>query len=184
MAKANFLPSADYLRSRFRFDQETGVLYWRAIPEAGTHWAKSWNLRFDGKQAGAINKGHVMVNLEGEGIGAHRIIWKMVTGRDPIGILDHKNRDGTDNRFSNLREASRSENTYNVGLRCDNQTGARGISLHESGRYRVQINADKRTYHIGYFPSFDEAVIARDAAAKRLHGSFAFTHQNKQNESA
>lgn len=43
----------------------------------------------------------------------HRLAWKLMTGRDPVGVIDHINGERDDNRFSNLRDVSLGENAAN-----------------------------------------------------------------------
>ena len=86
---------------------------------------------------------------------------------------DHINRDTLDNRRSNLRVATRSQNRVNSRLRCDSLTGFKGVSNSKSGRYRAQIrNKGKNTY-LGTFDTPEEAFGVYSLAAKRLHGEFA-----------
>jgi hypothetical protein len=173
MAKPKQLPSAEYLRTRFNYDEATGILTWKPI-NAFMGWEYSWNRRCAGKIAGAISLGHYMVSLAGVGsVGAHRIIWKIIHGEDPPPMLDHKNRNPLINTLANLRPATAEQNCQNGRLRSDNTTGARGVYLHESGRYRVLITAAHKQHHIGYFATLEEAVAARKIAAEKLHGEFA-----------
>lgn len=43
----------------------------------------------------------------------HRLIWKVVTGQEPRGLVDHINGVRDDNRFENLRDVSPSVNAVN-----------------------------------------------------------------------
>lgn len=99
------LPPASLLRILFDYDKETGLLTWRI---------RGPRIR-PGMEAGWRSKrwGYRSVTIEYEEYRVHRIIWKMVTGRDPDPELDHINRIRDDNRWSNLRECNHSQNCVN-----------------------------------------------------------------------
>lgn len=62
-------------------------------------------------------------------------------------VVDHKNRDVSDNRLENLRVVTKKENAHNTGLRSTNKTGARGVSYDSSrGKYRAAIMVDGKQY--------------------------------------
>ncbi|MBL0320674.1 MAG: HNH endonuclease [Alphaproteobacteria bacterium] len=84
----------------------------------------------------------------------------------PIGfVVDHINGNTLDNRRSNLRICTHSQN--NVNVKQKNKTGYKGVKL-ENGKWvaRIQIT-------IGTFASAEEAARAYDKASKSLHGEFA-----------
>ncbi len=89
-------------------------------------------------------------------------------------ITDHINGDGLDNRRSNLREATVSENGHNRRRDSDGQSGFKGVSWHaRSGKWQALIRANGPQRFLGYFATAGEAARAYDAAARELHGSFA-----------
>src|SRR5690554_5526005 len=105
--------TADYIRSRLDYDPETGVFTWRAKPIVTRH-DKMQNTRYAGKQAGKPDShGYLQIMLDRQLILAHRLAWLHHYGEWPEGELDHINRNPLDNRISNLRPASRSQNTIN-----------------------------------------------------------------------
>jgi hypothetical protein len=94
----------------------------------------------------------------------------------PRGILvDHKDNDGLDNRGSNLRLATHSQNQCNK-RKTGSKTSSKFRGVYFDKR-RVQWHAyirynGKRIY-LGSFKSENEAGKAYDAAAKKYHGEFA-----------
>lgn len=96
----------------------------------------------------------------------------------PDGIeVDHRNRNGVDNRRCNLRIATSSQNKMNEGKRKDNASGYRGVYLHHaSGKWVAGIQVNKRRFHLGYFDSAEQAARAYDRAAYDLCGDFAATN--------
>ena len=103
----------------------------------------------------------------------HRLILNAMKGMD----VDHINHDGLDNRRSNLRLCTRSENLRNQrALRSS--TGLKGIHLDKRGRWTAYIkpNAQKSHKFLGYFDNAIDAAVAYDAAARQHYGEFARTN--------
>lgn len=89
-----------------------------------------------------------------------------------IGMVDHINGDGLDNRRSNLRLATSSQNGANIPAPSHNTSGYKGVSLYKrTGRWRAYAGANAR--HLGYFATAEEAARAYDAAATETWGNFA-----------
>ena len=127
--------------------------------------------RASGKVAGNLDTyGHRQIKFQGKLYLAHRLIWLLVTGKNPIGEIDHINGNKDDNRFSNLREATRSQNMANISPR-----GAfKGTTFHKgSGKWTARIRTPEKRYFLGYFNSQEQAHEAYKAAAAKYHGEFA-----------
>jgi hypothetical protein len=94
-----------------------------------------------------------------------------MTGRWPTCQVDHINRNPSDNRWSNLREAGRSENNFNR-IRYPN-SGFKGV--YPSGKKwiaRICLKGGKYVT-VGTFNTAEEAALARDNRLKIYHGEFA-----------
>jgi hypothetical protein len=108
--------------------------------------------------------------------GASRKIYlhRAVMGALPGVQVDHRDGDGLNCRRGNLRLATRQENGVNSRRRSDNGSGFKGVHWHRgAGRWRAQIRAGSRRWHLGYFATAEDAARAYDAAALELHGEFA-----------
>jgi hypothetical protein len=94
----------------------------------------------------------------------------------PNGVeVDHGNGDGLDNRRSNLRSATKSQNAQNRGPSSRNKTGFKGVSVYPRlGLFKVDIMVNRKSHHIGYFKSAEEGARAYDKAAIDLHGEYAW----------
>ena len=100
----------------------------------------------------------------------HRIVRPDITSPE----LDHKDGDGLNCRKSNLRAASREENSHNADVRRDNTSGYRGVSfVRTKGRWTARISANHQSHFLGFFDTPERAAQAYDDAARRLHGEFA-----------
>lgn len=171
---ARILPPQSYLRECFDYDPETGVLTWKARPRrhfiSDREW-KRFNSRHAAKTAGHFGAWGREVALDTIGYKVHRIIWKLMTSDEPAREVDHVNRDATDNRWTNLRLATPSENARNRRTRSDSLTGFKGV-WESRGRFYVRIALGKSRVRLGGFSTAEEAHAAYCDAAKRLHGTF------------
>lgn len=99
----------------------------------------------------------------------HRVIWMWVHGVWPTKPIDHLNHVRTDNRLSNLREASQLENTHNRTKSKRNWSGFIGVYWYaRKHKWHAQITANRKRYHLGYFNT-PELASAAYQAAKRIH---------------
>jgi len=127
-----------------------------------------------GKKAGYKDKKYSTLRINNKQYLAHRLAWLYVNGKFPIGILDHKDRNGHNNQITNLREATVSQNAMNA-YRADNIAKCRGV-YYESDRqkFRVSVHVNKVRIYIGRFDTLEAAKEARIYFAKQHHGEFYF----------
>lgn len=99
----------------------------------------------------------------------HRLIMNAPKGME----VDHINRNTLDNRRSNLRLVTRSENLMNRGLLKSNTSNVKGVSWHKHHqKWIVRIQAYRKPIFIGYFKDVENAKKAYAKAAKKYHGEF------------
>lgn len=114
--------------------------------------------------------GYVSIQIANKKYQAHRLAWLYMTGDWPKNELDHINRDRSDNRWANLREVSRIENSWNTGPQRRNTSGHKGVTWHRRNKkWQVQMRVKKQTHYIGQFDSLEDAVLARKTAELRLY---------------
>jgi hypothetical protein len=96
-----------------------------------------------------------------------------VVNPSPEGFInDHRDGDTHNNRRSNLRFATQSQNTMNRRRNLSKE-GFKGVSTAKGRRFRARIRVDGKTHYLGVFDNPEEAARAYDTAARELHGEFA-----------
>lgn len=125
-----------------------------------------------GRVAGTLRKdGYVEIKFARRHIKAHRLAWLLATGAWPSVEIDHINGARDDNRWVNLRQCSDRENCRNSGWYTNNTSGFRGVFRSHDGTFKASIRHGK-SIHLGTFSTAQEASVAYEAAARRLHGEF------------
>lgn len=161
------LPARDYLCKRLDHNPETGTLTWRECADM----PRRWNTRWAGKPA--LNSrhscGYLMGAIDNTPYYAHRVIWKMMYGNEPM-IIDHIDRDPTNNAISNLRSVTQVENLRNTTPPAGRVPGV--MRNKKPGRaWIVRIYVVGEGRYIGSFDCFGAAVNARNAARLKLWGA-------------
>ncbi len=112
------------------------------------------------------DKGYLCSRVDGKIARLHRLI---MCPEDGI-LVDHKDMSPANNRRSNLRLCTNSQNLMNKSESSNNKSGMRGVFWVDRHRKWVARIQQK---HIGYFAKFEDAVTARKKAEKELFGEFA-----------
>ena len=128
-----------------------------------------------GDEAGAVNdRGYVKLCVDGRSYQGHHLAWLYVHGRWPKGKLDHRDRDRSNNRVDNLREATNSQNQANRAKQSNNTSGYKGVYwIATAQKWLAKIVHKRKQYHLGLFDSPERAHEAYRAGAERIHGEFA-----------
>lgn len=114
--------------------------------------------------------GYIQIVIDRKYYYAHRLAWLFVTGSWPKSQIDHIDGDRKNNRFSNLREASNSENQQNTKLRSDNTSGFPGVSWSKkANQWKAKITIEGRQKHISYRDTPEQAYADYLREKQRLH---------------
>lgn len=94
----------------------------------------------------------------------HRLAWFYFYEQWPEGVIDHIDRNPSNNRIGNLRDVSHSVNHINSGNFAHNTSGVRGVDLHkQTGKWRARV----AEIHLGLFVNKEDAEKAvRDFSIK------------------
>lgn len=155
------LPPIEVLNDMLDYSTETGYLFWKCDRTGGVK---------SGHKAGSKNsRGYINVGVNGKIYAAHRIIWKMYYGYEPEEI-DHINGVRTDNRISNLRVCTRSQNIVNRGP--SGSSGIKGVH-NVRGRWIAQISIRGKSTYIGTFDCKHEAGEAFKRESEKINGDYS-----------
>jgi len=127
-----------------------------------------------GDKAGFINdKGYVLVNINKQCIGVHRVVWMMQHGEMPT-LIDHIDGNRQNNRIENLRIADKFGNAQNKKLHKNNTSGIKGVYWHpKANKWRAQIYCYHKKHDLGLFANLEDAEEFIGLARDMLHGQFA-----------
>jgi len=120
-----------------------------------------------GDEAGCLKSdGYCQISVDGRLYKRHRLIFFMFNGYWPKNDIDHINRDRSDDRIENLREATRSQNHRN----SERYENAKGYCFHKRRRkWHAQIRVNGKSIHLGYHDTEPEAEAAFIAARIQYH---------------
>lgn len=156
--------SVSELKRVLRYSSTTGLFTWRITQGNAVI----------GKTAGTLINGYVVIRFAGQAYKAHRLAVFYKTGKLPKKKVDHKNRIRHDNRWSNLRPATDSQNTINSNISTRNTSGVKGVCWNAfANKWHVKITDCRKTKHLGYYADLDEAIRVRRRAERRYHGKYS-----------
>lgn len=141
------------LRRILHYDPATGAFT----------WIKSRGRAKAGSVAGSVNvDGYIVI----AGQYAHRLAFLYMTGEVPP-LVDHRDRDTSNNRWDNLRAATKAVNAINSKTSIRNASGLPGVSWHSrSGKWQAHCG---RKY-LGVFDTKETAHSAYRSAAQGTYG--------------
>lgn len=98
--------------------------------------------------------------------------------------VDHIDHNILDNRRSNLRVATASDNAANKRLTKSNKTGYKAVFFNKkTNKWTVTVKKHGKNNRIGSFTTKEQAAIAYNEAAKIIHGEFAWLNEISQPQS-
>lgn len=155
------------LQKYLRYEKSTGKVFWIKVDhgrvkvgdEAGSYCVKNnrFTIRFKKK----------LYLL-------HRVIWALETGGWPKNKIDHINRNPSDNRWDNLREASNKENSRNTSKRKNTSSIYKGVCFHkENQNWVAYATVDYKLINLGSFTSEIDAANTYNEFVNNVFGEFA-----------
>lgn len=149
------------------FEYVDGHLYWKITK--GTRAIK-------GSKAGKLRKdGYYDVGLDGKYYLIHRIVYALHYNKLPE-IIDHIDRNRSNNKIENLRESDVNYNVWNSSISSANTTGVKGIRKVKRGNYEAfeaRVAIKSKTIQVGTFKTLEEAKSAIQIKREELHQEYA-----------
>lgn len=154
------------LREVMDYEPKTGIAKWKLLPKA--------KVRNDHIMGSHDSKGYLQVMIDRKRYKVHRLIFFYMTGQWPKDQIDHINRNKSDNRWLNLREANNSQNQINRYVQKNNYSGIKGVRYREDTKnpWEARITKNKKLIRLGFFSTAEEASLAYKEAANKLFGEF------------
>ena len=153
------------------------VLSYRNIPTEDLHTSFSYSpktgqIMKSGNKAGfLVDQGrYFSVRVRQFNVKVHTLAWALMTGKWPEGTIDHINRDGLDNRWSNLREANSGQQQAN--RKGWSKSGVRGVNW-DRGKWVAYVRSNGKTKNLGRFDTIEAAAAVVEKERKKLWGEFA-----------
>ncbi|MCK4830546.1 HNH endonuclease [bacterium] len=144
------------LKEMFNYNPETGLFMRLIGVKGGRKGAISGFLQ---------TNGYLQVRIDGRAYLSHRLACLYMTGRWPKNQMDHINHIRTDNRWSNLREATQQENLKNKSMQKNNKSGVNGVHWRKSNnKWRSKIIVNRKELYLGEYDNFDDAAAVRKEA--------------------
>lgn len=165
------------VRHLLDYDPNTGIFTWK-VTRNGISAGKTSGAQV-GRPAGSPDKnGYLVICLDGKKYWAARLAFFWMTGQWPRHDADHRNRNPSNNQWTNLRDATTSQNMQNKRIQKNNSVGLKGVGRHKikgiwTGKYRARIKTPDRHLHLGLFDCPAAANLAYVVAADIHFGEFA-----------
>jgi len=154
------------LKEYLHYNYLTGIFTWIKKPSQKTNISDV---------VGCLSKKdhYIRIKFKGHLYLAHRLAWLYIYGVWPKTGLDHEDTIGNHNWISNLREATKVQNSYNVGVSKRNTSGFAGVHPSRSGRkWHAVIRYNKKPRFLGSFNTPEEAAAQYQLFAEKIHGEF------------
>lgn len=133
------------------------------------NWVALWNK--DTKSFYATRKQRSCESDNPKPLKMHRVIMSA----SKSDVVDHIKHNTLDNRKSQLRIVSTSQNGMNKNIAKNNTTGSTGV--YDCGsRWRALICVSGVSHHLGYFDSKMEAIKARREAEQEYFGEYSYSN--------
>lgn len=158
------------LRTILVYEPEAGRFIWKRRDDVPANW----NTRYAGREAGydwAVSpvKSYRNIRIFDWPFLGHRLAILYMTGEWPSEDTDHEDGNGLNNKWSNLRVATKAQNGANRGPNANNKLGFKGVRTTRQGRFSAHF----RGQYLGTRATPQDASDLYEAAARAHFGEFA-----------
>lgn len=127
----------------------------------------------EGKIAGCYHtNGYRYIVIKKKSYKASRLAFLYMEGYFPEYLVDHKDRNKSNDKWCNLRHVSNQCNVRNCGNLKNNTSGVKGVYWNKlRKRWCAYIINNLKNYSLGSYKDYNEAVCARLAGEQSLNWS-------------
>ncbi|ODB34396.1 hypothetical protein A9L43_26320 [Pseudomonas mosselii] len=138
-------------------------------PESGDF---TWKVNRGTAKAGSVIRrknrhGYLVTAIDGKNFMLHRLAFICMGHPEPPDCVDHINGERSDNRWSNLRLATYTQNNRNQRLHSTNTSGIPGVMWDQRKRWRAFAYLDGRYLALGRYHTLLDAAAARKSFESR-----------------
>jgi len=152
----------------FVYDSESGIIKNRIARGKGGYFRRG------AVSGGPHNCGYIRIHADSQRYLAHRLAWLLFHGEWPDSEVDHINGNRSDNRISNLRKATVSEQRHNMRKTHRNTSGVKGVYWDKANlKWAADICCNGVRRHVGRFLRIEDAEKELNNIRIQLHGEFA-----------
>lgn len=160
-------PDPRYVASILRYEPDTGMFFWTV--------RRSQRVKAGDRAGSKLKNGYWVIEIDDQKWGAAILAFVLMKGVWPKEEMDHEDTDPSNNKWGNLREATRAQNCANRSTY--GKEGFRGVSRPGKASpkkpYCAKIFVNGRLRSLGYFATPEEAEQAHLAAHKAIWGEFS-----------
>jgi hypothetical protein len=167
------LPPLEVLKEHLDYNPDTGIIIWKKITS---------NRVKVGREAGGCKPSlwcptprvEKSIGFKGGRYLLSRIIYFMYYGEDPAELtIDHIDGNPLNNKISNLRLATRGQNSFNKKLQINNKSGVSGVYFrNDVNKWTAVIQVRGKKTTLGCYQTKKEAIQARREAEPKHFGEF------------
>lgn len=123
------------------------------------------------KRAGGLFYAYRSERIDGKTVSI--LMHRVIAGAQNGEMVDHIDGNGLNNKSSNLRTCTHSENMRNRKKPSHNTSGYKGVKRTKSGKWEASIRKNCVYHYLGVFDDIEDAARAYAEASSRLHVDFA-----------
>lgn len=164
MSISNSTLTQERVKELLNYDPITGIFTWK-VNVSSTGRA--------GNVAGSDNgAGYLLIRVDKRLYLAHRLAALYMEGQFPPALIDHLDMNKSNNRWANLRHATKAENAQNkLKAQANNAlSGLLGVYWNAVNKqWGAKVNFNRKQHHAGFFETPELAHAAYVKLKRELH---------------